>query len=369
MVLGEALVIGVLATGVAAVLGPVFGRWLFGQFTSGGFISPEVQFHQGWIPMLIAAGATLLAVGISALVAGFRVGRIRPTEALAEASVPRGWLTPLRLVVAILCFGGGTALGIVTLAVMTGPIAASTAGPAVMLWAIGVAMISPGVTKLTAILLQGPMRLFSGVIGWLAITNTRNAATRVAGAVTPIMLAVGIATANIYLQTTTTAASAQAFAEDLRADAVVAGPTGVSPEALERVRHADGVAAVSTYVTSRAFITEPFDENQTKRATRRSVSPTRRRTPPQSCAAISPTSLVTRSRCPTPPKSPVPSVNPSRSVSATGPTGPFASSRSCISETVPNNSSCPPTCLPDTPPPASPGRCSSAPRPASTRLG
>lgn len=265
MVLGEALVIGVLATGVAAALGPVFGRWLFAQFTSGGFIPSEVQFHQGWIPMIIAAGATLLAVGISALVAGFRVGRIRPTEALAEASVPRGWLTPLRLIVALLCFGGGTALGIVTLAVMTGPIAASTAGPAVMLWAIGVAMISPGVTKLTAILLQGPMRLLSGVTGWLAITNTRNAATRVAGAVTPIMLAVGIATANIYLQTTTTAASAQAFAEDLRADAVVAGPTGVTPEAIDRVRHADGVVAVSTYVSSRAFITAPFDENQTKK--------------------------------------------------------------------------------------------------------
>ncbi|UKD53064.1 FtsX-like permease family protein [Amycolatopsis sp. FU40] len=265
MVLGEALVIGVLATAAAAALGPVFGRWLFEQFTSGGFISPAVQFHQGWIPMIIAAGATLLAVGISALVAGFRVGRIRPTEALAEASVPRGWLTPLRLIVALLCFGGGTALGIVTLAVMTGPIAASTAGPAVMLWAVGVAMISPGVTKLTAILLQGPMRLFSGVTGWLAITNTRNAATRVAGAVTPIMLAVGIATANIYLQTTTTAASAQAFAEDLRADAVVAGPTGVSPEAIDRIRHADGVAAVSPYLASRAFITAPFDENQTKK--------------------------------------------------------------------------------------------------------
>ncbi|WP_033290124.1 ABC transporter permease [Amycolatopsis jejuensis] len=264
MVLGEALVIGVLATGAAAVLGPVFGRWLFDRFTAAGFVSDAVQFHQGWIPMVVAGGVALLAVGLAALVAGFRVGRIRPTEALAEADVPRRWLTPLRLIVAVLCFAGGTALGIVTLAVMTGPVAASTAGPAVMLWAVGVAMLSPGFTKLTALLLPGPVRLISGVSGWLAVTNTRNAATRVAGAVTPIMLAVGIATANIYLQTTTSAAAQQAFHEDLRADAVVAGPTGVSPELLDRVRHADGVAAASPYVASTAFVTAPFDDNQTK---------------------------------------------------------------------------------------------------------
>ncbi|WP_020663890.1 ABC transporter permease [Amycolatopsis benzoatilytica] len=265
MVLGEALVIGVLATGAAAAAGPLFGGWLFGNFTSGGFISPAVQYHQGWLPMLVAAGATLLAVGLSALVAGFRVGRIRPTEALAEAAVPRRWLTPARLIVAALCFAGGTALAIVTLAVMTGPIAASTAGPAVLLWAIGVAMISPGVTKLTAIALHGPVRLISGVTGWLAITNTRNAAIRVAGAVTPIMLAVGIATANMYLQTTTTAAAQESFAEDLRADAVLSGPTGISPETLDRARRADGVAAASPYLLSRGFITEPFDDNQTKK--------------------------------------------------------------------------------------------------------
>jgi len=265
MVLGEALVVGVLATGAAAAVGPLFGSWLFRQFTSHGFIPSSVQYHQGWVPMLIAAGATLLAVVLSALVAGFRVGRIRPTEALAEAAVPRRWLTPVRLIVAVLCFAGGTALVIVTLAVMTGPIAASTAGPAVMLWAIGVAMLSPGVTKLTAIVLHGPVRLVSGVTGWLAITNTRNAATRVAGAVTPIMLAVGIATANMYLQTTTTAAVQESFARDLRADAVVSGPTGISPETLDRVRHADGVAAASPYLLSRGFITEPFDGNQTKK--------------------------------------------------------------------------------------------------------
>jgi putative ABC transport system permease protein len=262
MVLGEALVVGVLAIGAAAGLGPLLGRWLFTRLTGAGVVPEVMRFHQGWLPMAVAAGATLLAVVAAALIAARRVSRIRPTEALAEASVERRWLTPLRLVLAVLCFGGGTALVIVTLAVMTGPGAASMAGPAVMLWAVGVAAISPGVTKLVAVVLHGPVRLLGGVTEWLAVANTRAAATLVAGAVTPILLAVGVATANSYLQTTQQAVSQQAFTEDLRADAVVAAPAGVSPELLARVRHAPGVAAASEYVTSTVYVTAPFDDGQ-----------------------------------------------------------------------------------------------------------
>ncbi|MFI5607530.1 ABC transporter permease [Amycolatopsis sp. NPDC051903] len=262
MVLGEAMTIGVLAIAAAVALGPLLGRWLFGRLVNAGVVPEVVRFHQGWLPMTVAAGATALAVLIAALVAARRVSRIRPTEALAEASVERRWLTPVRFVLAVLCFGGGTALGIVTLAVMTGPVAASTAGPAVLLWAIGVAAISPGVTKLVAALLHGPVRLFGGVTGWLAVVNTRATATRVSGAVTPIVLAVGIATGNIYLQTTQQAVSQQAFTEDLRADAVVAAPAGVSPELLHRVQQAPGVAAASEYATSTVFVTAPFDDSR-----------------------------------------------------------------------------------------------------------
>ncbi|QRP46234.1 ABC transporter permease [Amycolatopsis sp. FDAARGOS 1241] len=262
MVLGEAVTIGLLAMAAAVALGPMLGRRLFGRLTNAGVVPEVVRFHQGWLPMTVAAGVTVLAVLVAALVAARRVSRIRPTEALAEASVERRWLTPVRFVLAALCFGGGTALGIVTLAVMTGPVAASTAGPAVLLWAIGVAAISPGVTKLVAALLHGPVRVFGGVTGWLAVANTRATATRVSGAVTPIVLAVGIATGNIYLQTTQQAVSQHSFTEDLRADAVVAAPAGASPELLRRVQQAPGVAAASEYTTSTVFVTVPFDDSQ-----------------------------------------------------------------------------------------------------------
>lgn len=262
MVLGEALVVGLLAVGVAVVLGPVLAKGLFDQLADHHVVPDVLRFEQGWVPAIVAAGAALLAVVAAAFVAGRRASRVRPTEALAEAAVERRWLTPIRLITAILCFGGGTALAIVTVAVMTGPVAASTAGPSVMLWAFGLAAISPGVTKLVATLLRWPVEALTGVNGRVALRNTRVGAVRAAGAVTPIMLAVGIATANIYLQTTQEAVSNQAYTEDLRADAVVGAPGGLDPVVLGRVRAVPGVAGASEYVTSTVFVEKPFDSGQ-----------------------------------------------------------------------------------------------------------
>ncbi|WP_414943420.1 ABC transporter permease [Amycolatopsis sp. cmx-11-32] len=263
MVLGEALAVGLLATALAAVLGPFLGEWLFGQLVENGVVPEVLRFYQGWLPAVVGAGAAMLAVFVAATVAGHRAGKIRPTEALAEAAVTRRWLTPTRVVVAALCFGGGLALAIVTVAVMTGPIAASTAGPAVILWAIGVAMITPGVAKVMTAILQWPIRLLGGIDGRLAVLNTRAGIVRAAGAVTPIMLAVGIATAHIYLQTTQQELANQAFTEDVRADAVIGTPhrTGLSPDLVQRIQNVPGVAGVSEYVTSTVFIEAPYDDS------------------------------------------------------------------------------------------------------------
>ncbi|WP_410660269.1 FtsX-like permease family protein [Amycolatopsis sp. lyj-112] len=262
MVLGEALAVGLLATALAAVLGPFLGEWLFDQLVENGVVPGVLRFYQGWLPAVVGAGAAMLAVFIAAFVAGRRAGKIRPTEALAEAAVTRRWLTPTRVVLAVLCFGGGTALAIVTVAVMSGPVAASTAGPAVILWALGVAMITPGVAKVMTAILQWPMRLLGGIDGRLAVLNTRAGIVRAAGAVTPIMLAVGIATANIYLQTTQQELADQAFTEDVRADAVIGSAAGgLSPDLVGRIQSVPGVAGASEYVTSNVFVEAPYDDS------------------------------------------------------------------------------------------------------------
>ncbi|HEX6357551.1 ABC transporter permease [Actinophytocola sp.] len=260
MVLGEALFMGVFAAGIGCLLGSVFGEWLFDRLASRGIVPAEMIHQTGWIPMVVAVGAVLIGSFFGALIAGRRAARTRPTDALADAAIQRKWLSWVRVLFAVLAFGGGLALFIVTIAVMTGPIAASTAGPSVMLWAIALALVSPGLTKMVMAVLRWPVRAVTGVAGHLAILSTKTRAVRVAAVVTPIMLATGIATANIYLQTTSIAVANEAFVENLRADVVLSGdvPAGL----VDEVAAVPGVKAASEYTTSIAFVAKPYDSSQ-----------------------------------------------------------------------------------------------------------
>jgi putative ABC transport system permease protein len=262
MVIGEALVISVVATALGCVLGGVFGRWLFDQLASHGVVPSAMAHHSGWIPMVVAIGAGLIGSFFGALIAGRRAARTRPTEALTDAAIQRRWLSWVRVVFATLAFGGGLALFIVTIAVMTGPIAASTAGPSVMLWATALALVSPGITKVVLAVLRWPVRAFSGTAGYLATLSTKTRAVRVAAVVTPIMLATGMATANIYLQTTTVAVANEAFVENLRADLVLSGD--ITPGLVDKVRAVPGVEAASEFATSTVFVDKPYDSSQSE---------------------------------------------------------------------------------------------------------
>ncbi|TDV50958.1 FtsX-like permease family protein [Actinophytocola oryzae] len=262
MVVGESLFIAVFATALGCGLGGLFGRWLFDRLASGGVVPTAMTHHTGWIPMVVAVGAVLIGSFFGALIAGRRAARTRPTEALADASIQRRWLSWVRVVLAVLAFGGGIALFIVTVAVMTGPIAASTAGPSVMLWAIALALVSPGITKVVLAILRWPVRAFTGTAGYLATLSTKTRAIRVAAVVTPVMLATGMATANIYLQTTSTAVANEAYVENLRADLVLSGDV---PEGLvDEVRRVPGVRAASEYATSTVYVEKPYDPDQSE---------------------------------------------------------------------------------------------------------
>ena len=69
---------------------------------------------KGWIPFAAGAGAAVLAAIGAALIAGRRSAKIRPVEALMEASLQRKWFSWVRLLFGLLFLAGGLALLIVT---------------------------------------------------------------------------------------------------------------------------------------------------------------------------------------------------------------------------------------------------------------
>ncbi|UQI43302.1 FtsX-like permease family protein [Streptomyces sp. HU2014] len=266
LVLGETLMVTALAGAVAWFTGPLAGHWLYERLVGTGMIAETVEFRQGWIPAVTAGGALLLTALGGGVLGAWRAVRVRPTEALGEAEARQRWISWPRLLLAALFLAGTVALGLVTALVLEGPVAASTAGPTVLCAAIGFALIGPALTKAAAAVLQWPARLLGGVTGRLAARNCRARSIRVAGAVTPIMLATAVTTGMLYLQTTAADVSGKQFTDGLKADAVVTSAAGgVDPAFVDRVRKVPGVGAAGAYVTSTGWLERPVDHGQDKR--------------------------------------------------------------------------------------------------------
>ncbi|SBT43729.1 ABC transporter permease [Micromonospora auratinigra] len=260
MVRREALVVAVGAAILGCAPGVFLGPLLYHLVSEAGVVSPVVRFHQGFIPYLAAPAIGIFAALVAAYVAGRRPSKTRPTAGIAEAALQRKWVSWPRVLFSILFFGAGFALILVTAIVMRGAVASATAGPAVMCWAISIALISPGLTRLLAAVLSLPVRAFFGLAGYLGTVNVRVRAVRVASAVTPIMLAVAMAVANFYLQTTQNEAAERYYSDNLRADVVLTSTTGGFPaQTVEAIRATPGVGAASAYVTSAGWINKPYD--------------------------------------------------------------------------------------------------------------
>ncbi|MEU8798505.1 FtsX-like permease family protein [Spirillospora sp. NPDC048819] len=258
LVLGEAVVLAVLAAASARLTGASPGRLLFGRLTAQEVVPAEIVFRQGWIPAAAGAGVGLLTAVVAAFVAARGAATARPAETLTEASLPDRRLGWMRTGCALVCLTGATALALVTAIVIPGPVAASTAGPAAMLWAAGLALLAPRIAPLLIAPLRPALRAVTGNAGRLALLNVRARRIRTAAAITPVMLATGLATGMIYLQTAQSADARRVFGETLRADAVVTSSTGgPAPGLVAEIREDPAVAAASALVTGVGYVEAP----------------------------------------------------------------------------------------------------------------
>ncbi|MCQ8768476.1 FtsX-like permease family protein [Streptomyces telluris] len=252
MILGETAVLSVLATVLAVLPGRYLGELLYGQLTGHGVVSDAVAFREGWIPVAVGAVAAIAAALGATLFAGRRAARTKPVAALAESALQTRWFTVPRLLLALFFFANGILLSIVTATVMEdGPSLASTAGPASVLFAIGLALLAPGITKGIVTVLRLPVRLLTGLSGELALHNAATRNVRMAGAVAPIILLIGIATGTLYMQSTEDSVSARSYSKNVLADYVVdSSAGGFGPGVVEQVRGLPGVAGASELVSS-----------------------------------------------------------------------------------------------------------------------
>jgi putative ABC transport system permease protein len=185
MVIGETMILAILATALAYTPSRFLGQFLADR------LAPSVPFELNWIPAVIGASNALVAALGAAFVASRRAARTSPLVALGESAVDGHWLTRPRLVTALLLIAAGLSLSVVTVVAMSGPYTASTAGPASILVAMGFALLSPGVVRRMAFLLPE-----------LTAQQARVQFRRMASVVVPVVLATGIGIATLYMQAT-----------------------------------------------------------------------------------------------------------------------------------------------------------------------
>lgn len=242
----ETLLAAPLAAALGCLPGTALAAWWLDQLRDRGAVPEQVDLAVSWIPLVSATGAVLLTALLSGYLAAHRSSRIKPGQALSEASVERlrvGWIrTPLGLA----AVAGGCVCAALA-ASLTGEDAANAALGVVVLFMLAVGLLGPLVARACAALFGLPLR-GAGASAALAAANSRTNARRLASAITPIVLAMAFSSVLVFLHTSEDHVTAQQQRDGITADHIVTAPDGGPGLAPDAVRLAEGTPEVTAAV-------------------------------------------------------------------------------------------------------------------------
>ncbi|MFF6809362.1 FtsX-like permease family protein [Streptomyces sp. NPDC012403] len=251
-VASEALLVAPLAGIVGCLPGIGLAHWWFGQLQDRGAIPQAVDLHVSGLPLLAAVVMGLLTALGAGWTAGRRPARIKPGQALSEASVERLRPGLIRTLLGVGALVGGAILTGVS-ANSAGDDAAGAALGVVMLFMLAVGLLGPLVARLCAGLFGLPLR-GAGPAAELAAANSRTNARRLASAITPIVLAVAFASTLVFMHTSETHAADKQLRAGLTADHVVTDPAGLPVDAVAQAAHAPGVDAAVGLLNTQVLV-------------------------------------------------------------------------------------------------------------------
>ena len=191
------------------------------------------------------------------MTAAWRAARVRPAEALLEASAEPLRLGPARWALGLAAVGGGVAL------IITVPVGGALAGPAALCLAIGAALLSPVVLGLLAAALSWPLRAGPGAAGLLDSTAVATHRRRAGAVAAPIVLFVALAGTQAIADASTRASIQHVTAQRVRAPYVLVANAGQGlPAATTRTTgQLPGVRAAAGLLPTTVFLLDPGLDN------------------------------------------------------------------------------------------------------------
>ena len=249
-VIGEAFLIGLVASIVGIFAGIGFVKLLLVVFKALGFELPQSGLPIEPRTVIIAIAVGLVSTLASALVPALRATRVSPLEALrTDGGVDRETGSRKRGVIAGLLAVVGIAI------ILAGLFAASDLGPALGLMGFGlillfiaIAMLGGRLVAPLASLVGKPIEKARGVTGRLARENTLRNPSRTATTSSALMIGVALVVFVLMLGSAITKSVADALDKTFTGDVAIYNVDGfstISAEIAPAVGKLDGVAAAS----------------------------------------------------------------------------------------------------------------------------
>ena len=243
---------------VVTLFGALVGIWP--GFWLGETLASAMR-HKGLLPGSFETGASvwppaaavalvLLVSLVAAYVAGRRAGKVRPIEALSLASSSRRGIGWVRAGAGLLAAGGTGTLFLVAGSVR--PSIAPALVPATLMAAIvTVALFAPLLVLLGVHIVGLAAGRVLGASGFLAVANMKSQVRRMAAAVIPLALTVGVACMTLFQQSTLDAESSSQSGDRITAEHVIAaGAAGLPPDVVDELAAQSSGAVIGLADTS-----------------------------------------------------------------------------------------------------------------------
>ncbi|MET8868854.1 ABC transporter permease [Nonomuraea sp. NPDC004580] len=263
MIVWEAVLIGALGGVAGTVAGVALAELARRFFVGQGLMARGSAVGAEPVALLAGFGAAVLSALVAAWLPARRATRVAPLDALRESEVPARQPGRARAVsggvlaaAALACLAGAFALG-GPVPTLGGTIAMLLVVTAFPLLAGAAALLGPHLLR-GALAPAGPLlRRWSG--GFLADRAIRSDLRRAAGVSVPLTLLVAVGSVLLLQDGANAQARFRVYAEQVTADAVVAGGVqlGVPLSAAGAVARTLGVAAASASVSARLVIDDP----------------------------------------------------------------------------------------------------------------
>ena len=245
-VLGEAALVGVIASALGAVAGVALAAGLRQLLASLGLELPPrpltLQSAAFIIPVTLGITITLL----SALLPALRASRVAPVEAMGAAAIDTSARSTPRLVVgAVAAVGAAVLVAVGWSAEPT--LALQLIGAGLVATFVAVTALGPLYLRPLAGLIGAPLRALTGITGHLATENARRNPARTSSTTAALTIGIGLVTVIAIAAASASASVASATQRSFISDLIVTPDSflGLSPQVATDIDALDEIAVAT----------------------------------------------------------------------------------------------------------------------------